>query len=101
GEHYDYRPAPDKPPHSFADIANDVVIDGDVAWIVGMSNGKHDLDQQNSPKYLRGILVPLNLHTGNPAGSVIVASPLALWPQSAFIGAALDPEGVLVTGYGC
>ena len=100
GDTFDYIPNPIKnEPHSFVDIANDLVIDGDVAWIAGMSSGQHDAG--DAPKYLRGILVPLNLHTGNPAGSVIVASPLAGWPQSAFFGAALDPEGVLVTGYGC
>jgi hypothetical protein len=98
GDTLDYV-KPKSLPHSFADIANDVVIDGDVAWIGGMSNGKHDADA--APKYLRGILVPMNLHTGNPAGPVIVAPPLGGWPQSAFVGAALDPEGVLVTGYGC
>ena len=100
GDTYDYIP-PFKDPHSFADIANDVVIDGDVAWMVGMSQGLHDEDPNNNVKVLRGILVPMNLHTGTPAGPVIVAPPLALWPQSAFFGAALHPEGVLVTGYGC
>lgn len=50
----------------------DVVIDGDVAWMVGMSQGKHD-DSLNDPtKYLRGILVPKDLHTGKLAGTVIV-----------------------------
>jgi hypothetical protein len=50
------------------DLANDVVIDGDVAWIVGMSKGKHD---DTNSALLRGILVPMNLHTGKPlAGPV-------------------------------
>ena len=89
-----------KDPHSFVDIAMDVVIDGDVAWMVGMSQGKHN-DDEDAAKYLRGILVPKNLHTGKAAGSAIVAPPRALWPQSAFFGAALHPEGVVVTGYGC
>ncbi len=39
GEVYDYRKTDEVPPHTFVDIANDVVIDGDVAWIVGMSSG--------------------------------------------------------------
>ena len=98
-DHYDYIPQ-FKDPHSFVDIAMDVVIDGDVAWMVGMSQGKHN-DDEDAAKYLRGILVPKNLHTGKAAGSAIVAPPRALWPQSAFFGAALHPEGVVVTGYGC
>ncbi len=97
GEVYDYAPPPHEP-HSFVDIANDVVIDGDVAWIVGMSSGKHDKEEFT---YLRGILVPLNLHTGLPARPVSVAPPDHPWFQSAFLGAALHPEGLLVTGYGC
>ena len=98
---YDYRPF-GKPPHTFMDLASDVVIDGDVAWIVGMSKGWHDADQPDKDFYLRGILVPMNLHTGKLASSVIVA-PAAPggWLQSAFFGATLHPEGVLVTGYGC
>jgi hypothetical protein len=72
------------------------VIDGDVAWIVGMSKGKHD---DIMPRYLRGILVPMNVHTGKLAGPVIVAPAANGWPQSAFFGAALHPEGVVVTGY--
>jgi hypothetical protein len=38
---WDYQPA-DALPHSFADAAMDVVIDGDVAWVAGLSVGKHD-----------------------------------------------------------
>jgi hypothetical protein len=98
---YDYRPS-GAPPHSFGDLASDVVIDGDVAWIVGMSKGKHDAEQKDQSLYLRGVLVPMNLHTGKLAGPVIVAPPVAgVWPQSAFFGATLHPAGVLVTGYGC
>ena len=97
---YDYVPDP-FPAHSFADLASDVVIDGDVAWIVGMSKGKHDAGQKDLNPYLRGILVPMDLHTGKLAGSVIVASSAPGWLQSAFFGATLYPEGVLVTGYGC
>jgi hypothetical protein len=98
GDTFDYVP-PKSLPHSFLDLANDVVIDGDVAWIVGMSKGKHDADDE--PKYLRGILVPMNVHTGKLAGPVSVAPADNGWPQSAFFGAALHPEGVVVTGYGC
>lgn len=97
---YDYRPS-GAPPHSFVDLASDVVIDGDVAWIVGMSNGKHDAEFQDLNPYLRGILVPMDLHTGKLAGPVIVAPRAPGWLQSAFFGATIHPEGVLVTGYGC
>lgn len=98
GDTYDYAPLP-HPPHSFLDLANDVVIDGDVAWIVGASNGKHD--EENQLALLRGILVPMNLHTGEIAGSILVAPPANLWLQSAFFGAALNLDGIVVTGYGC
>jgi len=95
---FDYRPL-DKDPHSFADLASDVVIDGDVAWVVGMSKGFHE-DPQNL--VLRGILVPMNVHTGMPlVGPVSVAPADNGWPQSAFFGAALHPEGIVVTGYRC
>ena len=100
GDTYDYLPTDGMhPPHSFLDLANDVVIDGEVAWIVGASNGKHE--DKNQVALLRGILVPMNLHTGKLAGSVIVALPTNGWPQSAFFGAAPGPEGLIATGYGC
>ena len=99
GDTFDYRPDP-HPPHSFADLANDVVIAGDVAWVVGLSKGEHDGGDE--PQSLRGILVPMNVHTGTPlAGPVSVAPADNGWPQSAFYGAALHPEGVVVTGYRC
>ena len=97
---YDYRPF-GKAPHSFVDLASDVVIDGDVAWIVGMSTGQHDAEQKDPAFYLRGVLVPMDLHTGKLAGSAIVAVTNPGWGQSALFGAGLHPEGVLVTGYGC
>ncbi len=100
GDTYDYVPYP-SPVHSFVDLASDVVIVGDVAWIVGMSKGQHAPDQPEPDPYLRGVLVPMNLHTGKLAGSVIVAPAAPGWLQSAFFGATLHPEGVLVTGYGC
>ena len=87
--------------HSFADLASDVVIDGDVAWIVGMSKGKHDAALKDPNPYLRGVLVPMDLHTGKLAGPVIAAPSAPGWLQSAFFGATLHPAGVLVTGYGC
>ena len=95
---FDYHPL-DKDPHSFMDLASDVVIDGDVAWVIGMSKGQHDDDPANP---LRGVLVPMNVHTGLPlVGPVSVAPADNGWPQSAFFGAALHPEGVVVTGYRC
>jgi len=88
-------------PHSFVDLASDVVIAGDVAWIVGMSKGVHDAEQNDKDSYLRGILVPMDLHTGKLTGPAIVAPTAPGWIQSAFFGATPHPEGVLVTGYGC
>lgn len=102
GDTYDYIPDPiEFKAHSFFDLASDVVIDGDVAWIVGMSKGKHDAKQNDQSLYLRGVLVPMNVHTGKLAGSVIVAPVVGGWRQSAFFGATRHPEGLLVTGYGC
>jgi hypothetical protein len=75
------------------DLASDVVIDGDVAWIVGMSKGTHDAEQKDPNPYLRGVLVPMDLHTGKLAGPVIVAPPApGGWLQSAFFGATLIPR---------
>jgi hypothetical protein len=75
----------------------DVVIDGDVAWVVGASGGKHDLFTVET----RGILVPMNLHTGELVAPVIVAPKSDPYTQSAFFGAGRHALGVLVTGYGC
>jgi hypothetical protein len=77
---YDYRPS-GAPPHSFVDLASDVVIDGDVAWIVGMSNGEARRRISDLNPYLRGVLVPMDLHTGKLAGPVIVA-PSGPWLAS-------------------
>ena len=94
GETYDYDPN-DKP-HSFADLANDVVIDGDVAYVIGTSTGKH----ANLTPRMRGMIVAMDLQTGDIVAPVVIAPMLDLWTQSAFFGAALHPDGVLVTGYG-
>ena len=98
GDTFDYIPPP-HPPHSFLDLANDVVIDGDVAWIVGVSKGLHDLNEQTP--ILRGILVPMNVHTAALVGPVSVAPADNGWPQSAFFGATLHSKGVVTTGYRC
>lgn len=97
GDAFDYNPKLD--PHSFLDLANDVVLDGDTAWIVGLSKGKHDEDQ--NLVRTRGVLVPMNLHTSKLSANVVVAPMSDSWTQSAFFGGARHPEGVVVTGYGC
>jgi hypothetical protein len=85
--------------HSFADAAADVVIDGDIAWVAGLSVGKHDIDQFNVS--MRGMIAPFNIHTGELVGPVIVAPAADPWWQSMFFGLALDSEGIVVTGAGC
>ncbi len=96
GDVYDYQPTLD--PHTFRDLASDVLIDGDIAWIVGLSEGSHEDDNLS---YTRGVLVPMDLHTGEVVAPVIVAPKDGGWWHSAFYGGALHPQGVLVTGYGC
>jgi hypothetical protein len=56
-------------PHKFRDLASDVLIDGDVAWVVGLSQGQHE----DVTTRTRGILVPMDLHTGEVVAPVIVA----------------------------
>jgi hypothetical protein len=96
GDVYDY--APNFMPHKFRDLASDVVIDGDVAWVVGLSQGEHE---ELLHDRTRGVLVPMDLHTGEVVGPVIVAPMDGGWKHSAFFGGALHPDGLLVTGYGC
>jgi len=95
GGTWDY--VPNKDPHTFSEFATDVVIKGDVVWVVGASNGMHD--KGNDPR-TRGILVPLDLHTGAVIGPVIVAGAGGTFTQNVFLGAGGHPDGVLVTGYG-
>jgi len=95
GDTWDYDP--NETPHSFSDFATDVVIKGEVAWVVGASNGKHS----ENPLETRGVLVPMDLHTGTVQDPVIVAVSGAYYTQSVFFGAGSHPLGVLVTGYGC
>jgi hypothetical protein len=101
GDTFDYVPDPDHEEHSFLDLASDVVIDDDIAWIVGMSKGLHDADLNDLTPYLRGILVPMNVHTAALVGPVSLEPKDNGWPQSAFFGAALHPQGVVTTGYRC
>jgi len=95
GEKWDYDP--NLTPHSFSDFAMDVVIQGDVAWIIGASNGKHEQNVIGT----RGILVPMGLNTGIVKDPVIVAAKGPYYTQSLFFGGGHHPLGVLVTGYGC
>ncbi len=83
--------------HEFADAAMDVLIDGDVAWVAGFSTGMHDGFGVST----RGVVVPLDVHTGEVVGPVIAASAVEPWNHSMFFGVALDSDGVVVTGAGC
>jgi hypothetical protein len=75
----------------------DVVIDGDVAWVAGLSAGKHD----GVNAHTRGVIVAIDIHTGNVIGPVIVAPALDSWKHSMFFGLGLHQEGIVVTGAGC
>ena len=94
-DHWDYQPG--VMAHVFADAAMDVVIDGDVAWIAGLSSGKHEAFDTHA----RGLLVSIDLHTGEVVGPVIVAPAALPWNQSMFFGVTVDLEGLVVTGAGC
>ena len=96
GDAYDYRP-PFHDPHTFAEFANDVLIDGDVVWVIGASTGDHEA-KGTTPT--RGMIVRLDLHTGEVIAPTIIAPAVGDWTESMFFGAALHPEGVVVTGYG-
>ncbi len=98
GDTWDYIPQQPPQPHTFSEFAMDVVIQDDVAWIIGASNGKHE-----DPVFVktRGIVVPMELNTGIVKDSVIVATKGPYYTQSVFFGAGHHPLGVLVTGYGC
>jgi hypothetical protein len=93
---WDYQP-PKELAHSFADAAMDVAIDGDVAWVAGLSVGPHE----KFKTYTRGMLVPIDIHTGAVVGPVIIAPMTGTWEHSIFFGLALHPEGLVVTGAGC
>jgi hypothetical protein len=93
---WDYWP-PNAQPHSFADAAMDVVIDGDVAWVAGLSVGKHN----GAESQTRGMIVPIDIHTGAVIGPVIIAPNDGSWKHSMFFGLAQDAEGLVTTGTGC
>ncbi len=94
---WDYQPD-DALPHSFADAAMDVVVDGDIAWVAGLSVGKHD---NKLDKFTRGMIVPIDIQTGEVVGSVIIAPAAGSWKHSMFFGMSLDGAGLVVTGAGC
>ena len=96
GDAYDYVPLIGDP-HTFADLANDVLIDGDVAWVIGASSGDHDA-KGTTPT--RGMIVRMDLHTGEVIAPTIIAPKDGDWRESVFFGAALHLDGVVVTGYG-
>ncbi len=95
---WDYIPNKYKA-HDFWEFAADVVIKGDVAWVIGASSGLHVDDEL--VEALRGVLVPVDLHTGKVLGPVIVAPVSGAYNQSTFFGGGQHPDGVLVTGYAC
>lgn len=98
GKAWDYWPDLMLPSHSFTDIATDVVVQDGVAWVVGMSYGKHD---GPLPMRTRGLIVRMDVDTGAVLGPAIIAPNANLWTQSMWYGAAAHPNGVLVTGTGC
>ncbi len=95
GDKWDYDPH--KNPHTFSEFAMDVVLEDDVAWVIGASNGYHDLFASE----IRGILVPMSINTGELVDPVIVAAKADGYSQSVFFGGGSHPLGVLVTGYAC
>ena len=97
GKMWDYLPDPDKSPHLFSDFATDVVVRDGAAWIVGFSNGKHELQDIRT----RGLIVRMDVDTGAMLDPVIIAPKVDAWTQSMLYGAAAHPDGVLVTGTGC
>lgn len=96
GQAWDYVAA-DKIQHKFTDFGTDVVVDGDVAWIVGGSYGSHEKDWD--PR-MRGLIVRMDINTGVVLAPAIIASWGGVYTQSMFFGAGLAPESILVTGHG-
>lgn len=92
---WDYWPA-DKQEHSFTDLAFDVVVQDDVAWVVGSSHGKHEVDALD----VRGIIVRMDVDNGMVLVSAIVQPTINAWRQSMFFGATGHPDGIAVAGNG-
>ncbi|MFY0535186.1 hypothetical protein [Nannocystis pusilla] len=93
---WDHVPNADSDPHEFDDLAFDVVNKDGVAWIAGMSVGKHNAFEYET----RGILVPLDLETGARIDPVAVQEASGGWRQGMYLGAAAHPDGVVVVGQG-
>jgi hypothetical protein len=97
GKTWDYQPKfPET--HTFTDLATDVVVQNGVAWIVGLSIGKHDAIED---PHNRGFIVRMDIDTASVLGPVIIAPQSGVFTQSKFFGAAAHPDGVLVTGNAC
>ncbi len=96
GDTWDYVP-PGEEKHKFSEFAMDIVVQDDVAWVIGASNGYHEQNKLET----RGVLVPMDLNTGIVKDPVIIAAKGPYYTQSVFFGAGHHPLGVLVTGYGC
>jgi len=99
GKPWDYMPPGELKPHKFTDLATDVVVRDGVAWIVGLSVGLHDKDDNLARS--RGFVLRLDIDTAAELGPVIIAPKSGLWTQSKFFGAAAHPDGILVTGSAC
>jgi hypothetical protein len=98
GNPWDYQPPGEFEPHKFTDIATDVIVKDGVAWIVGMSFGKHGgIENPLS----RGLILRLNIDTAGVLGPVIIVPESGTWTQSKLLGATAHPNGILVTGNAC
>ncbi|MBA3544930.1 MAG: hypothetical protein H0T76_00455 [Nannocystis sp.] len=97
GKSWDYVPGGELA-HTFTDLATEVVVKDGVAWIVGLSVGKHD---DKADILSRGFVLRLDIDTAAELGPVIIAPKSGAWTQSKFFGAAAHPDGVLVTGNAC
>lgn len=92
---WDYLPAlPGYVPHMFDDFAFDVVVSDGAAWVVGASTGYHEFNDPST----RGLLVRLDLVTGDALAPATVAAPVNAWKNSMFLAAGRHPDGVVVTG---
>ncbi|WAS96482.1 hypothetical protein [Nannocystis punicea] len=96
---WDYTP--DEKPHQFTDLAFDVVVSKltDEAWIVGGARGKHNLNEPASET--RAVIVHVDIDTFEHLSPVFIRPPKGNIQQSLFLGAWIETEGLLVTGYQC
>ncbi|MCY0986553.1 hypothetical protein OV203_05450 [Nannocystis sp. ILAH1] len=92
-----YPPEDESKKHKFDDLAFDVVVVDDVAWVVGASTGDHDL-LPNSKPVTRGLVVRMDVNTGVTLGPVALAEPGNVWRHSMFLAAGQHPDGVVAIG---